>query len=81
MDERDTSATNEYAVHTSKLCGVSGSLRAVDDLEVRVAPGTLCGFLGRNGAGVWSRHVLLHEAETLPAAEERILEAVNTPVD
>ena len=81
MDERDTSATNEHVVHTSKLCGVFGSLHAVDDLEVRVAPGTLCGFLGRNGAAGRSHHVLLHQAETLPAAEERILEAINMPVD
>lgn len=32
-------------------------------------------------AAVWYRQVLLHQAETLPAAEERILEAINTPVD
>lgn len=32
-------------------------------------------------AAVWYRHVLQHQAETLPAAEERILEAINTPVD
>ena len=29
----------------------------------------------------WYRHVLLHQAETLPAQEERILEAITTPVD
>ena len=29
----------------------------------------------------WYRHVLLHQAETLPAREERILEAITTPVD
>lgn len=52
MDERETSVDNtEYAVHTSKLCRVFGSLRAVEDLDLRVEPGTLYGFLGRNGAG------------------------------
>ena len=52
MDERDTSVANiEYAVHTSKLCRVFGSLRAVEDLDLRVELGTLYGFLGRNGAG------------------------------
>lgn len=29
----------------------------------------------------WYRHVLLHQAEALPAQEERILEAITTPVD
>ena len=29
----------------------------------------------------WYRLVLLHQAETLPAREERILEAITTPVD
>lgn len=52
MDERETSVdTTEYAVHTSKLCRMFGDLRAVEDLDLRVAPGTLYGFLGRNGAG------------------------------
>lgn len=51
MDERETLETAEYAVYTSKLCRVFGSLRAVEDLDLRVAPGTLYGFLGRNGAG------------------------------
>lgn len=52
MDERETSVdTTEYAVHTSKLCRVFGDLRAVEDLDLRVEPGTLYGFLGRNGAG------------------------------
>lgn len=29
----------------------------------------------------WYRHVLLHQAESLPAEEERILEVITTPVD
>lgn len=29
----------------------------------------------------WYRYVLLHQAKTLPAQEERILEAITTPVD
>lgn len=37
--------------------------------------------LGLGLAAVWYRHVLLHQAETLPAREERILEAITTPVD
>ena len=32
-------------------------------------------------AAAWYRHVLLHQAETLPGQEERILEAITTPVD
>ena len=32
-------------------------------------------------AAAWYRHVLLHQAETLSAQEERILEAITTPVD
>ena len=52
MDEQETpSATDKYAVHTTKLCRVFGSLRAVEELDLRVEPGTLYGFLGRNGAG------------------------------
>lgn len=52
MDEREKSVdTAEYAVHTNKLCRVFGGLRAVEDLDLRVEPGTLYGFLGRNGAG------------------------------
>ena len=52
VDERETSIeTTEYAVHTSKLCRVFGGLRAVQDLDLRVEPGTIYGFLGRNGAG------------------------------
>ena len=52
MDELKTpTASNGYAVYTSKLNRVFGSLRAVQDLDLRVEPGTLYGFLGRNGAG------------------------------
>ena len=28
-----------------------GSKKAVDDLSLRIAPGEICGFIGRNGAG------------------------------
>ena len=41
----------ETAVETSRLCRQFGDLRAVDNLDLRVEPGTLYGFLGRNGAG------------------------------
>ena len=52
MDEPETpTATTGFAVYTSKLSRVFGSLRAVQDLDLRVEPGTLYGFLGRNGAG------------------------------
>ena len=52
MNERETpSEIDEHAVHTDKLCRVFGSLCAVDELDLRVEPGTLYGFLGRNGAG------------------------------
>ena len=32
-------------------------------------------------AAVWYRDAVLHQAKTMPAQEERILEAINTPVD
>jgi len=41
----------ETAVETFRLCREFGDLRAVDNLDLRVDPGTLYGFLGRNGAG------------------------------
>ncbi|MDE0419960.1 MAG: hypothetical protein OXK76_03600 [Gammaproteobacteria bacterium] len=70
MDEKETpSASSVYAVHTSKLCRVFGNLRAVEELDLRVESGTLY------------RHGLLRLAEALPRQEERILEAITTPVD
>jgi ABC-2 type transport system ATP-binding protein len=39
------------AIETSGLTRVFGSLRAVDNLELRVLKGTFYGFLGPNGAG------------------------------
>ncbi|MDE0658471.1 MAG: ABC transporter ATP-binding protein [Gammaproteobacteria bacterium] len=44
-------ASAETAVETFRLCRQFGDLRAVDNLDLRVEPGTLYGFLGRNGAG------------------------------
>ena len=44
-------ANTETAVETFQLCRRFGDLVAVDNLDLRVEPGTLYGFLGRNGAG------------------------------
>ena len=41
----------DLAVETSQLCRRFGELKAVDNLDLHVARGTLYGFLGRNGAG------------------------------
>lgn len=44
-------SSGQYAIHTSGLRREFGSLRAVDDVDLRVETGTSYGFLGRNGAG------------------------------
>ena len=40
-----------YAIHIEGLCKHFGAVRALDDLDLTVAPGTVLGFLGPNGAG------------------------------
>jgi ABC-2 type transport system ATP-binding protein len=42
---------NEGPILTENLCKSFGTLTAVRDLKLRVAPGAVYGFLGRNGAG------------------------------
>jgi ABC-2 type transport system ATP-binding protein len=39
------------AIHTRELCKRYGSMEAVRGLNLRVSPGRITGFLGRNGAG------------------------------
>jgi ABC-2 type transport system ATP-binding protein len=41
----------EFAVETRGLTRTFGSKRAVDGIDLRVPPGSFCGFLGPNGAG------------------------------
>ncbi len=41
----------QYAIETASLSKTFGDLDAVEDLDLRVAHGTMYGFLGRNGAG------------------------------
>src|SRR3954468_20355227 len=43
--------TDELAVDAVGLTKSFGSLRAVDDISIRVAPGEVYGVLGPNGAG------------------------------
>lgn len=39
------------AIETDSLTKRYGTYTAVDDLNLRVAKGSICGFLGKNGAG------------------------------
>jgi ABC-2 type transport system ATP-binding protein len=43
--------TNPYAIRTSSLRRDFGPIRAVDDVSLEIAAGTVFGFLGPNGAG------------------------------
>ncbi len=43
--------TQQWVIETDALTKAYGSLRAVDGISLRVAPGRITGFLGRNGAG------------------------------
>jgi ABC-2 type transport system ATP-binding protein len=41
----------DYAIESNGLCRYFGNLTAVDNLALRVPPGSIYGFLGPNGAG------------------------------
>jgi ABC-2 type transport system ATP-binding protein len=42
---------NDFAIETQGLTRIFGTLRAVDDVGLRIPRGTIFGFLGPNGAG------------------------------
>lgn len=42
---------NNAVIQTDQLCKQFGSFSAVDHLNIEVARGSICGFLGQNGAG------------------------------
>jgi ABC-2 type transport system ATP-binding protein len=42
-------------IETSNLRKTYGGVEAVRGLDLRVAAGSICGFLGRNGAGKTTR--------------------------
>ncbi len=42
---------SEPAIRVEGLSRRFGGLRAVNNLSFQVAPGRVCGFLGRNGSG------------------------------
>ena len=42
---------SNWAIHTHQLSRQFGALRAVDNLDLAIEPGTLYGFLGPNGSG------------------------------
>ncbi|HUR10153.1 MAG TPA: ABC transporter ATP-binding protein [Flavitalea sp.] len=42
---------NHAVIQTDQLCKQFGSFPAVDHLNIEVARGSICGFLGQNGAG------------------------------
>lgn len=43
--------TNDYILEVKGLSKKFGSVQAVNNLDIRVEPGSIYGFLGRNGAG------------------------------
>ncbi|MDB5019545.1 MAG: transporter ATP-binding protein [Pedobacter sp.] len=42
---------NDYVISSSDLTKQYGSFKAVDQLDLQVPKGSICGFLGQNGAG------------------------------
>jgi ABC-2 type transport system ATP-binding protein len=46
-------------VETSGLCKTYGSVRALRGLDLEVPAGSICGLLGRNGAGKTTASKLL----------------------
>ena len=61
--------------------GVLALERVIADVAWPIPLYLISAVLELGLAAAWYRHVLLHQAETLPGQEERILEAITTPVD
>jgi ABC-2 type transport system ATP-binding protein len=51
LQRASTSGATQPAVETQGLVKTFGRTRALDGLDLTVAPGDIAGFLGPNGAG------------------------------